>query len=190
MQVELGEKLLAEQIVGTKISLRPYYESDKAALQSYRQDPEQCRYIRPPQSNADLDAFILQHSQGWQMVEGHWNGLVIIWNQQPEAIGDIAFKIEDWKNQRMEVGYRVSKHHAGQGVASEALTLLLNYLFERFSPHKIVAKCDPLNIASHKVMRKVGMCQEAHFKSHFLIGERWSDQLDFGISKAQWQHFN
>lgn len=103
-----------------------------------------------------------------------------------KVVGEIVFKVEDWQNQRAEIGYRLSESIAGKGVCTEAATLLIDFLFTEIVFFKLVAKCDPRNIASYKVMEKLGFKKEAFFKDHYLMGNEWTNQYDYGLLATNW----
>ena len=167
--------------------LRPCETEDFAAIKVYRQDPESCQYIRPPESDERIREIVAQHCEPWVLEEGRWNGTIIALLSDHTAIGEMHFRICDWQNQRAELGYRVNKSFAGRGIATEAARLLIDYLFNSIGLHKVIAQCDPRNISSYKVMEKLGMKREGYFKQHFLIGSEWTDQLDYGLLKSDWK---
>lgn len=160
--------------------------SDFHAIKCYRQDPQNCRYIRPPESDEDVKNMISLLSKPWLLEEGRWNGLVICLKGCDTAIGEIVFRVDDWQNQRAEIGYRLHAKASGQGVCTQAAKLLINLLIKEMGFYKIVARCDPRNIASFKVMEKLGLQREAFFKAHYLNGEEWTDQLDYGLLAQDW----
>ncbi|MCW8875856.1 MAG: GNAT family N-acetyltransferase [Kangiellaceae bacterium] len=180
-------KLEIPTIVGANILLRPCKASDYEAIRFYRQDEESCRFIRPPESDQRIKEIVEQHCSPWEMSEARWNGLVINFIGQEKVVGEIVFRIEEQEHSRAEIGYRISPECAGKGVCTEACRLLINYLFSELKFHKVVAKCDPENHASYRVMEKVGMQKEAYFKSHFKVGNRWTDQVDYGLLASDWK---
>ncbi len=166
--------------------LRPCKPSDYERMKYYRQDEESCKYIRPAESDERIKEIVDSHCQPWQVKENYWNALMITSNDSDEVAGEILFRLEDLEHQRVELGYRIAPDSMQKGLASSACDLLIDYLFSTFKFHKIVAKCDPENVGSYKVMEKVGMVREAYFKSHFKIGDKWTDQLDYGILREDW----
>ncbi len=186
MKFELDQTLPIPRLQGDSIVLRPCIPDDFEAIKTYRQEPEGSRYIRPPESDEKIRTIVEQHCSPWKLEVERWNGLIISWNGESKAIGEMVFKIEDWDNQRAEIGYRVSTDCAGKGVCTQAVKLITAYLFEQIELHKIVAKCDPRNIASFKIMEKMGMEREGYFKEHYLNGDEWTDQLDYGLLRKDW----
>jgi ribosomal-protein-alanine N-acetyltransferase len=60
----------------------------------------------------------------------------------------------------IEVAYALAKPYWGQGLASEGARAALRYGFETVGLEQIVAVAIPENIASRKVMTKIGMTYE------------------------------
>lgn len=57
----------------------------------------------------------------------------------------------------IEIGYRMLKEHWNKGYATEASLGLLNYGFKTLGLTKIVSSAHTENIASRRVMEKIGM---------------------------------
>ncbi|WP_339722386.1 GNAT family protein [uncultured Paraglaciecola sp.] len=187
MNIEENSHLLPKQLTGRNIYLRIAKMSDFEAIKSYRQDPENCRYIRPPENDDETLRIVDGLCKSWRFTEGQWNGFVICLTGSDTAIGEIVFRVEDWHNQRAEIGYRISQTAAGRGVCTEALTLLVDLLFTDLGFFKLVAKCDPRNTGSYRVMEKLGFKREAFFKEHYLLGDEWTDQYDYGLLASEWK---
>ncbi|MGB0836348.1 MAG: GNAT family N-acetyltransferase [Psychrobium sp.] len=166
------------------ITLRLATLEDLPAIRAYRSDPENCRYIALVESFAETQELVKKLSEPWRFTTGYWNGFVVCKEGCNKAIGEVVFRVEDWDNQRAEVGYRMAPESAGQGICTKAMTMLIQYIFDEFGFYKIVAKCDPRNIASYRVMEKLGMQREAYFKDHYRIGDEWTDQYDYGLLRT------
>ena len=63
----------------------------------------------------------------------------------------------DYKDDRIEVGFRVVKGWRGRGLASEALNRVLKYLTENERISCVTAWCAAENIGSRNVLEKAGM---------------------------------
>ena len=58
---------------------------------------------------------------------------------------------------KIELGYRLLKEYWNQGLATEASRALLRYGFEELGATLIVSSAHPDNVASRRVMEKVGL---------------------------------
>lgn len=186
MKVNRGSTFSPQAIKNKQLYLRPAKLSDFAAIKAYRQDPINCQYIRPPETDEKTQEIVNQLSQPWQLEQGRWNGLVVCLTGNDTVVGEVAFNIEDWEHQRIEIGYRLHESVSGRGICTQAMSLLISYLIKTIGNEKFVAKCDPRNVASYRVMEKLGFEREAFFKHHYLMGEQWTDQYDYGLLAKNW----
>jgi len=62
------------------------------------------------------------------------------------------------------MGWVFHRAYHGHGYATEAAGALLQYSFAALHLHRIIATCQPENVASWRVMEKLGMRREAHFR--------------------------
>ncbi|KOO47964.1 GNAT family N-acetyltransferase [Viridibacillus arvi] len=73
------------------------------------------------------------------------------------------------------VGYSVDKRYIGQGIASEALELVIKFGFEDLSLHRIEAYVSPNNIGSVRVLEKAGFLREGLLRKLLYINGNWED---------------
>ncbi len=101
-----------------------------------------------------------------------------------KVIGNISCGSRDFAAR--EVGYIVNKRYQQKGYAAEALSAVIAQAF-REGAHRIYAECDPLNVPSWKLLEKVGLKREAHYRQNiwFRRDENgnpiWKDTLVYAI---------
>jgi [ribosomal protein S5]-alanine N-acetyltransferase len=71
----------------------------------------------------------------------------------------------------------VRPDHWGQGYASEAAAAILHFAFASLGLHRVQATCRPENVASARVLEKIGMVEEGLLRDHIRIRGRWHDSL-------------
>lgn len=77
--------------------------------------------------------------------------------------------------------------YQNKGYCTEASAALIEYAFNSLSAHKVVAYSNPKNIASWKVLEKLGMEREGHFKERgfFRCDPKgkpiWHDCFAYGV---------
>lgn len=96
-------------------------------------------------------------------------------------IGLIALKLGKPNYKIAEVWYKVHPDYWGQGFTTEALTKLLHFAFNDLSLHRIEAGCAVENIASIKVLEKVGMIREGRKRKILPIRGKWIDNYQYAI---------
>lgn len=67
-----------------------------------------------------------------------------------------------------EVGYIINRDYQKKGYASEALSAVIRHAFEE-GAHRVFAECDPRNDCSWKLLEKVGLKREAHFRQNIFF---------------------
>ena len=65
----------------------------------------------------------------------------------------------------LEIGYWISARHAGRGYATEASAALTRVAFEVNGVERMEIRCDPLNVRSASVPRKLGYTHEATLRA-------------------------
>ncbi len=147
-----------------RLHLRTFAESDLEALAKINSDPEVVKYISNAvpipreQTEARLKFYIAHQKQ-------HGFGMKALINKQDQSlIGFCGLQFLE-NTKEVEVGYRLAKAFWGKGLATEAAKACLNYGFTKLNLLEIVAVVHPENIASRKVIEKIGLSYEkiAHF---------------------------
>ena len=85
------------------------------------------------------------------------------------------------------VGFSIATGHQGHGYATEALTALLDYVFDTLNKRRVTAGADADNAASIALMERVGMRREAHFIQSAWFREKYADEVRYAILKSEWQ---
>ncbi len=100
-------------------------------------------------------------------------------------IGHVVF--HPWFAPRIyEIGWVFHPRYHGQGYATEAATALLLYGFETLLVHRVIATCQPQNTPSYRVMEKLGMQREAHFRKCIYRDEKWWDEHLYALLEEEW----
>ena len=104
------------------------------------------------------------------------SALAVIERESGELVGHMPF--HPWFGHAThEIGWVVSPGRQGRGYATEAARALVDFAFGALGCHRVVATCQPENPASWRVMEKLGMRREAHFRRalHKENGEWWDE---------------
>ena len=65
-------------------------------------------------------------------------------------------ELYDYKNQQISVGYRIDKPYWNKGITTNALALIIDYLFKKTDINVVCSSNIVLNIASGRVLEKCG----------------------------------
>ena len=137
-----------------RLILRPLDNGDVDAIFAMRSDPEVMRFIREPQNRDESTNWVELVSSRWKTEQIGFCGIL------EKLSGKFVGWCGIWKLKEtgdLEIGYAVAKEFWGKGYATEAALKFLDYAFERLQPEKVVAVARPENVASRRVMEKLGM---------------------------------
>lgn len=80
-----------------------------------------------------------------------------------KVIGNIYLGKREFNNR--ELGYVLNENYQNKGYGTQASKAIVEYAFEQ-GVHRVYAECAPQNIASWKVMEKIGLKREAYFRKN------------------------
>ena len=171
-----------------RLFLRPIKKADKELLFAYRSEAKNNKYQGwIPNSLDDVDVFIDQLATEIN-TPNSWYQLAIIEKLSNQLIGDIGIHFFDNENQQVEIGCTLHKTFQGKGYATEALTAVIDYLFNELKKHRIIASVDPRNTPSIAMMERLGFRKEAHFKKSLLINNEWVDDMVYATLRNEWRN--
>ena len=125
---------------------------------------------------------------------GFWEreeGTLLIRNHDGEMVGHIEFfkPVSYWD--AFELSYLLyDSRHAGHGYVTEAVQLLVDYLFGAKKQHRIHLVIVPGNAASRRVAEKCGFTLEGTVRGAFFNGGRNHDVLLYSLLRTDprpWQ---
>jgi RimJ/RimL family protein N-acetyltransferase len=146
------------------LTLRCWWPDDAARLK--QAVDENREYLKPwmPWAHGDpepLDAVV----QWLRTVRGRFDldqdfGYAILNRDESLVLGSCGLHTRLGEGARM-IGYWIHQAHAGQGLATEAAAALTRVAFEVDGVNRVEIHCDPRNLASAAIPRKLGYTYEA-----------------------------
>ncbi|MBP5405142.1 MAG: GNAT family N-acetyltransferase [Clostridia bacterium] len=151
-------KLGTKRIETERLILRPFEAEDAEAMyRNWASDPEVTKYLTWETHKSTEDSKAILSDWLAHYGEGDFFQWAIELKEIGEPVGSIGVVNFDESISAVEVGYCMSRAYWGQGIMPEALTAVMNFLFEEVSAERITAKHDVRNPKSGRVMQKVGM---------------------------------
>lgn len=92
----------------------------------------------------------------------------------------------DPDNRSANLGYVLTERAWGQGYAREAARGLLEWAFEATSLNRVSAQTDTRNLASARVLEKVGFLLEGTLRENVIVGDEVSDDWTYGLLRREW----
>jgi [ribosomal protein S5]-alanine N-acetyltransferase len=176
--------MIKSPIETQRLVIREFAAEDWPAVYAYTADPAVMAYIPEGVMTAEqTQAFIAIHrgseASAWP----------VILKEEGRLIGHMVY--HPWFAPRTyEIGWVFHSGYHGRGYATEAALALLQYGFRELGLHRIIATCQPENPASYRVMEKIGLRREGHFrKCIYRGGETWWDEYFYAILEEEWGRF-
>lgn len=167
-----------------RLVVRDLEEGDAASLYEYRTLPAVRAFQSfNPKNVEEALSFIKESTRAFDQ-ENEWFQVGI--RQGDRLIGDIGIHFIGPRNLQCEIGYTIDPRHQRKGFATEALTGVVGYLFDRLGKHRIIASLDPKNTASMMLLEKVGFRKEGLFKASILVDGAWEDDLVYAMLRDEW----
>jgi [ribosomal protein S5]-alanine N-acetyltransferase len=82
------------------------------------------------------------------------------------------------------IGYWIGAPFAGKGYMTAALRALMPYGFTTLRLHRLEAACIPNNIASVRLLEKIGFKREGYARDYLCINGLWQDHLLYARLKG------
>jgi len=175
--------------------LREIEESDTGSLHSYWSDPEVTRYMpNGVVSEKGVRDLVQRALAGRGARPRRYFRLAVTLKESGTLVGDSVCRVTDPESRedlariigQAYIGYFLSRGSWGKGYATEVGRALLSFSFEQLKLLRIWAWCDTENSASVRVLEKLGMRREAHFRKSVMVQENWRDCFVYGMLRDEW----
>ena len=174
-----------------RLYLREFTSDDALLLFELDSDPEVMRFITKGQSTplGQIQDEILPRVLGYYTRFPPF-GVWAAHRQADDAfIGWYHLRPDKLEPDQMELGYRLKREVWGRGLATEGAAELLRAGFGAWHCDKITARTLRLNLASRRVMEKIGLRFETEFLYPAEMLPEWSEEerraVKYSLRKEQ-----
>lgn len=169
-------------LTADRLVLRAFREDDVPALTALHSDPEVVRFLRPngaPETNPrQAWEYIAMHMGHWLLKGyGKW---AMADPKTDELIGRIGYFHMPYEWPGLELGWTVARRLWGQGYATEAARLALDWGFQNLDTNEIISAVHPDNAPSIRVAERLG---ERHVRDAAIHG---SPCRIYALTRDEW----
>lgn len=159
-----------------------YFERNRAFLMPYEPIQPPAFYTKPVQKE------LINHDAK-ERESGTALRLWIFLKEEPNrVIGSVRFSsVIRGAFQSCFLGYRLDQSLERNGYMTEALGVAIPYAFRQLSLHRIEANVMPRNIASRRVVEKLGFREEGLARKYLKINGTWEDHLHYAMTIEEWR---
>ncbi|WP_438435257.1 GNAT family N-acetyltransferase [Gorillibacterium sp. sgz500922] len=170
-----------------RLAIRNFTPEDFYDLHEYLSQEEVLKY--EPDGPSDLDncrKMATERSQGEAF-------LAVTLKESGKMIGHVYLgQTEPAHFRTWMIGYIFNPSFYGNGYATEACRRIMDHAFAEGNAHRIVAMCNTENAPSWRLLERLGMRREGHFKQEGYFRESadgqpiWHDAYQYAVLAEEW----
>jgi len=172
-----------------RLTLRPAARDDLEATWRFRRLDDVSRWItRAP---ATLEEYCVVFEDAASLAR------TLVVELGGAVVGDLMLRVEDaWaqvevadraRGVQAELGWVLHPVHAGHGYATEAVRELVRLCFEDLGLRRVTANCFADNVASWRLMERLGMRRETYTVRESLHRSGlWLDGMGYALLAEEW----
>lgn len=147
----------------SRLVLRDYRTGDWERVHIYGSDPDFSKYEAwGPNAVQDTQDFVTAMAEQAQSPNRWKFELAVCLKDGDLLIGGCGLRRDDARSDKANLGWAINPEFQGRGYATEAARALVEFGFAALGLSLIYATCDTRNLASARVMEKLGMTRRAH----------------------------
>jgi [ribosomal protein S5]-alanine N-acetyltransferase len=178
---------MAKCLVTERLVLRPFRKTDLPAVHAYASDPEVVRYLNwgvsTKEETLDFIQRTIEHGKATPRLVYEF---AVTLRNPARLIGGCKLEVVHPDSLEAEIGYVLAKEHWGKGYGTEAVCALTTYGLNELHMHRLIALCDPANLASQRVLEKAGFLYEGLLREYRWFRDRWWDFRLYAIVGPPW----
>jgi [ribosomal protein S5]-alanine N-acetyltransferase len=107
--------------------------------------------------------------------------LAITEQNSGKLVGVLRLQYRDRDRRQADFGIQINRSYQRQGFGSEAAVALLIFCLRDIGLHRVTAGCDCSNVASVRLLTKVGMRKEAEYRKDRFVDGKWVNSYRFAM---------
>jgi RimJ/RimL family protein N-acetyltransferase/uncharacterized damage-inducible protein DinB len=177
------------ELYGERLDLREVTVSDAGAALAWATDADWFRWL-PYESVNTLDqetaffAEMVADAHATPRLQYHLG--VVVKDAGPDIVGVVRLGVTSIEHLTGDIGYGIRRDLWGRGLTTEAVRLLVDFGFRQLGLHRIFAYHHPENVASGRVLQKVGMTKEGQLRHNMLAHGQWRDSVVYAVLEDEW----
>lgn len=171
-----------------RLTLRPFLRGDVDAVFAYRRREDVARYLFDVALSKEECALAVQQRIGQVALEAEGDKIILAveLRQTGALIGEVSLISRSIDDRQAEAGWIFDPEYQGQGYATEAAEAIFDLAFGPGDMHRVAARCDVRNEPSWRLMERLGMRREAHFREHAIFKGEWDEEFVYAILRREW----
>jgi RimJ/RimL family protein N-acetyltransferase len=172
----------------SRLLLRALHPGDLAALHAIQSREDVCRWLPwGPRTQDEVREALELHIAAAR--DRPADGVVLAMESVAtgELIGRVNLSVGPSEHRQGEIGFLLHPDHQGRGYATEAAAAMLALAFETYDLHRVAGRLEPRNVASARVLEKLGMRREAHLIENEWVKGEWQSEAIYAVLAREWR---
>ncbi len=174
------------QLDGKKVRLRAYCKEDIPTVLGYINDPEVKNNLSP----GIALPYRLEDEQKWYENLGRdpeqSYSFAIETLDTKNYIGGCGYNRIDWKNSHAIVGIFIGTQWQNKDLGTDAMNLLVQYIFSEMSLNKIALNVFSFNARAIRSYEKCGFKIEGTLRQQIFRNGQFHDEIAMGLLRSEW----
>ncbi len=168
-----------------RLRLRPFAPGDLAAYHRVRAREDVHRWLySEPATEAEAREAVDQ-----RIARAPEAGVALVAELAAtgEFLGDVSLTLGPPQDRQGEIGFIFHPSHHGRGYATEAAEAVVALAFGTYGLHRVSGRLAARNVASARVLEKVGMRREGHLVENEWVKGEWQSELVYALLAREWR---
>lgn len=183
--MELALNPQPRRIETERLVLRVYEPTELDALHALRDHEAAVRWLYDDPATIEDSRARLARRIGLTRFALTGDGIGFAVDRGGVVVGDASLALTSAEDRQGELGYIVHPDHQGHGYATEAAAAVLDLAFDGFGLHRVVGRTEPRNVASARVLERLGMRREGLLVENELVKGEWQSEAIYALRQSQ-----
>ncbi|MFE6967398.1 GNAT family N-acetyltransferase [Agromyces sp. NPDC057679] len=170
-----------------RLRLRPFADGDADALFALNSDAYVLRYWDSPPwtDRSSIERFMA----GCRRMEEEGTGARVAIERTSDQmfVGWCTFNSWDPDFKSASLGYCFTQSSWGHGYATESARAVLGWAFDTLDLNRVQSETDTRNVASARVLEKLGFEREGTLREDCIVNGDVSDSWVYGLLRRDWE---
>jgi [ribosomal protein S5]-alanine N-acetyltransferase len=163
-----------------RLQLRQFHAEDAEAMHECFADAEAMRFWNHP-AHTKLIETERAVRRFVDCTPSYYRVWAVADAQTDRCLGLVNYHDGHIRSKRVAIGYIVHPARCRQGVATEAVSAMLDFCFDRIGIHRVQAFIHPDNTASRRLVEKLGFRCEGLLRDNLRVGDVWRDDMLYAL---------
>lgn len=186
-ETELIKQYMKNFLTGSNVTLRKIKKEDYENYSSIEDEMESRLLMNDgipfPPTDADHEKFLGEISSE---KDNYMFGIEL--NDEKQFIGTIAVYLVNWNNSTCHVGVSIGPDYQGKGYGTDAMKVLLNFIFNYMNVNKVKLQVFGYNKRAICSYEKCGFLLEGTLKEELFRFGNYHDIYVMGLLRKDWDN--